>query len=237
MLTKESLDEALADAVMDRPREFFIGPRRFCLWSPSLGQSMLIQRHLTALRIDEAVVKANPSLEALRLAMQSRDEVCRLVAVHTFRRYSDLCRSKCIEKRARFFAKNLSDEEIAQLLMVIFSEPRLDEFLRLSGIADEQRKQSKISKVKNEGGHTLSLGGKTIFGTLIAPACEKLHLTPFQATWGISLINLQLLLADAVTSVYLSDEERKKCKITDNKNFINADDPANMAAILAQDWS
>lgn len=237
MLNKENINEALADVVMNRPREFFIGKQRFCLWSPSLGQSMLIQRHLMTLKIDEAIVKANPSLEALRLVTNSRKEVCNIIAVYTFHQYSEFCQSKLIAKRAKFFVKNLTDEELAQLLMLIFSEPRVDEYFKFSGIADEQEKQAKISRVKNEGGHALSLGGKTIFGTLIVPACEKLHLTPHQVTWDIPLINLQFLLADAVTSVYMSEEELKKCKITDNKNFIDADNPANMAAILAQDWS
>lgn len=237
MLTKDNINETLADAVMNRPREFFINERRFCIWSPSLGQSFIIQRHLSALKIDTDVVRANPSIEALRLVAQKKEQVCNLIAVYTFNRYEDFCHSKRIENRATYFSKHLSDEEIAQLLMVIFSEPRLDEYLLLSGIADEQEKQIKISHVKNENGHTLSLGGKTIFGNLLCPACEKLNLTPFQATWGIPLINLQLLLADAVTSVYLSDEELKKCKITNKSTFVNADDPANASAILKQDWS
>ena len=44
--------------------------------------------------------------------------------------------------------------------------------------------------------------------------------------WSISYVNLSLLLADAITTVYLSDDERKKLGRGDGE-VINADDPAN----------
>ena len=50
--------------------------------------------------------------------------------------------------------------------------------------------------------------------------------------WGISYANLQMLMADSITSVYLSPEERKKLGITDNLEIINADDPKNRDLIL-----
>ena len=51
--------------------------------------------------------------------------------------------------------------------------------------------------------------------------------------WGISYANLIMLKADAVTSVYLTDEERKEARIKTGRTFINADDPANAAIIKA----
>ena len=40
-----------------------------------------------------------------------------------------------------------------------------------------------------------------------------------------------------MTSVYLSDEERKKLHIPKNNSFINADDPENAKKIMAMDWN
>ena len=45
--------------------------------------------------------------------------------------------------------------------------------------------------------------------------------------WGISYANLKMLMADAITTVYLSEDERKKLNIYDDSEVINADDPKN----------
>ena len=56
--------------------------------------------------------------------------------------------------------------------------------------------------------------------------------------WGISLVNLQLLLADRVQNIYLTDEEKKKVSagLLNGGDTINADDKANMEKILAMNW-
>lgn len=51
--------------------------------------------------------------------------------------------------------------------------------------------------------------------------------------WGISYANLKMLLADAITTIYLTAEERKELNIFDNKEHINADDPKNRELIKA----
>ena len=43
-------------------------------------------------------------------------------------------------------------------------------------------------------------------------------------------------MADAITSVYLTDEEKKEARIPNDRTFINADDPENMAKIKAMKW-
>lgn len=238
MLTKDNLNETLADVVMNRPREFFIGSKRYCLWFPSLGQSLMIQRNIEALGLDFKLLQLNPPMEALRLVKLKKDEVCRILALHSFRSYAELSNSEAIERRSKSLGQSLTGEEIAQLLLVVFSFPKAEEVINLSGIREQQVEQARISKIKNADGHTVTFGGLTMFGSLIGPACEKLHLTPHQAVWEIPLIQLQLLLADSVNSVYLSEEERKQAHIRKgNAKQINAEDPANFAHILAMDWS
>jgi hypothetical protein len=84
----------------------------------------------------------------------------------------------------------------------------------------------KIAKVKGESGNTISFGGKSILGGLVIPACEKLNMTPQEVIWGISFPLLLALMADMETSVYLSDEERKKLHI--NANALSGDDPRTL---------
>ena len=213
MLTKDNLNEALADAVMDRPREFFIGKSRFCLWSPSLGMSMMLERHISALGIDSTVLARNHSMEALRLVEEKRKEVCDILAIHSFRRFSDLSNIQSLDKRSDYFSGNLTNDELAELLLIVLSEPKIETLLSFSGIAEDQKEQSGIARIKNKEGHNRSFGGKTIFGLLIDAACRAYGWTKEYVVWGIDLMSLRLMLADTVNSVYLSDEEAKQCGI------------------------
>ena len=213
MLTKDNLNETLADAVMDRPREFFIGERRFCLWSPSLGMSMMIERHISELDIDKIIISANPSMEAIRLATEKRKEICDILAIHSFRSFKDLSNSLRLKKRSDYFSDHLTEDEIAQLILIVLSEPRIETLISLSGIAEDQKEQSRIVSIKNKDGHNRTFGGKTIYGSLIDTACKAYGWTKHYVVWGIDLISLRMMLADSINSIYLSDEDMKQCGV------------------------
>ena len=66
--------------------------------------------------------------------------------------------------------------------------------------------------------------GKSIYGLLVDFACQRYGWTLDYILWGISLVNLNMLFADAITTVYLNDEERKKLGMS-NGEVIDADDP------------
>ena len=231
MLTKENLNEALADAVMDRPREFYIGEKRFCLWSPSLGMTMMLERHIAELGIDHGMIARNPSVEALRLTVDNRDEVCNILSISSFRRFSELSDVRKLQERSRYFSEHLSDEELAEILLLILSEPRIETILSVSGIAADQREQSMIAHIKNKGGHSRSFGGKTIYGLLIDAACRAYGWTKQYVVWGIDLVSLRMMLADSINSIYLSDEEAKQLGIQDQgaaRIGMSADDFAKL---------
>lgn len=237
MLTKDNLNEALADAVMNRPRELFIGDKRYCLWPPSLGVSLVLERHIAALGVDNDLLAKNPAMEALRLAKSRRKELTNILSILSFRRYADLCRSAKIEARAAMFARELSDEELAQLALIALTEPKAQSFITLAGVADEQAEQSRIARHKNRDGHTLSFGGKTIYGTLIDAACNRYGWTKDYVVWGVDLVSLQMLLADSINSVYLSDEEMKALNISSTHSQKFGMTPEDIARLKAMDWS
>ena len=239
IITKENLNDTLADAVMDRPREFFIGRCRFCLWSPTLGMTMMMERHLSSLDIDYKLLSENPSIEALRLATAYREEVCYILAILSFRRFFQLSNSKILSSRARYFSGHLSDEELAQLLLMALSVPRIETLSLLSGIADDQKAQSKIVQLKNKDGHNRSFGGKSIYGLLIDTACKAYGWTKEYVVWGIDFISLRLMLADSVNSIYLSDDDIKSLGFTySGKKEIYGMTPEDIAKIKAMDcWN
>lgn len=232
MLTKENLNEALADAVMDRPREFFIGNRRFCLWSPSLGMSMMLERHISELGINEKFMDMDPAFEALNLSTMKKDKVCMIIAIYSFRKFSDLSNSRKLNSRCSYFQSHLDSKELSQLLLWILSAPRAETLIFLSPIGEQREKQAQIAQIKKSS-NTITFGGTTIYGSLIAPAMSTLHMSYDDVVWGLSLINLKMLLADSINTVTLSEEEAKKYGMISEKSQkigMSADDFARLKA-------
>lgn len=236
MLTEENLNETLADAVMDRPREFFIGKRRVCLWYPTLGMSMMVERHLSSLDIDYKNLTKNPSLEAFRLIKEKRYIVCYILAILSFRNFNKLSNSEILKRKAEYYSSNISDEYLVSIFLVVLSDPKAETLISLTGIAKDQQTQSKIAQYKNKDGHTQSFGGKTIYGTLINVACKTFGWTKKYVVWGIDLISLRMMLADQVNSVYLSDKEMKDLKISSTSNQTYGMTPEDIAKLKAMDW-
>jgi hypothetical protein len=226
----------IADTVMERPYGFQIGKQQFYLYPVSLGKTYLISRLLDSLEMNTNIIKQNPYMEALRLCQGKRETVCRLLSYHTINKKEELFDNSIINKRCTFFEKNLSNEEMAQLLVMVLTDDNIGTFIKHLGIDRERKELARISKIKEKKGNSITFGGKSVFGSLILPACEKLNMTPQQIVWDISYSFLQMLMADAITSVYLTDEEKKEARIHNNQTFINADDPENIAKISAMRW-
>lgn len=110
-------------------------------------------------------------------------------------------------------------------MTIILSSDKIEEFIRYFGIDADREMKTRISRIKGEGS-SITFGGNSIYGLLIDFACQRYGWTMDYVLWGISYVNLNMLFADAVTTVYLSEEERKKLGRGDGE-VINADDPGN----------
>lgn len=118
---------------------------------------------------------------------------------------------------------------------MIFMEPDADSLITLSGLREQQEKQAQIAKVKREKNRTMTFGGLTMYGALIAPAMSALNMTMHQVVWEISLTNLKMLLADTVSTVYLSEEEVKAINAEASKEKYGMT-PEDIAKLKAMDW-
>lgn len=215
MITKDNLQENLEDLILDKGREFFIDDRRYLLYYPTLGMTIEIGRHISNLDINPKAIEKNPFYEALRLCSDSKDKVCMLLALYSFRRKEDHENSEVLKKRAKEFSK-LPVKDMASLLILILTDPDFDTLMHFTGLRKEREMQTKVGELKSTSGNSLSFGGKTILGSLIVPACELFHCIPECVVWDIPLLVLRLCLADKITSLYLTDEEAKKLKIRKN---------------------
>lgn len=226
MEDRELLEMNIADTIIERPIGFSVGKRSYFIYPATLGKTYLLARLFKSLDADEKVIATNPYLEAMRLSETKKEIVCRILAYHTFNRKNDILDNTKVEQRTKMLEKNLNTEDLATILVLILSGDNTEEFIRYFGIDKERVEKNRIYKVKDSKG-SISFGGKSTYGTLIDFACQRYGWSMDYAVWGISYANLKMLMADAITTIYLSEDERKKLNIHDDSEVINADDPKN----------
>lgn len=137
-----------------------------------------------------------------------------------------------VDKRTKLFSRTLSEEELATILVLILTSDNMDTFLRHFGIDKENTERKRIAKVKKNNG-SISFGGNSTYGTMIDFACQRYGWTFDYVVWGISYINLRMLMADAITTVYLSSDEMKQLGISGSEEIIDAGNPKNRERIKA----
>jgi len=240
------IDMNIDDALIEKPYGFTIeegekGERRFFLYPVTLGKLHLLQRHLSNLEINEENLKLQPYLEALRIVREKRSEVCKYFAYLTFKRKRDLFDNELVESRQKEFEEFCTEEDLSSLLIYVLTKDDVEAFKKHLGISRENERMSKVVAAKEsaqKSKNDFSFGGKTAYGLLIDTACERYGWTYEYVLWGISFVNLQMLLADRVQTVYLTDDEKKKIpkNLLSGDKVINADDKRNMEQILSMNW-
>lgn len=218
------MSQLLASTLIQQPHRFDVGKRAFFIHPLTLGKVYLLQGLHQDLGM-EMDGDALPFVEALRVASTHRLECARFIAAHTLQSPDELM-GLALEHRAEFFAQKLTTEERAQLLLLCLSLPTAESLMKELGIDKERERMAEALAAKGESRNTLSFGAKTVYGQLIAAAAEKFGWTLHYILWDISLSNLQLLLADASQSIYLTDEEANRAGRF-SSHLINGDDPDN----------
>lgn len=233
MEDKVLIEMDIADAIMEKPYSFYIGERHFFMYQPTLGHLYMIQPILQGMGMSEALLSINPYAEALRVCTAERERACRIVAYLTINKKIRIFKDSYVQERMQFFMDNLELEELAQLLILALTYDKTQEFIKYLGLDREQRDKERVMKAKEDKGNTFTFGGKSTYGTLISIACQQLGLTPNQVVWEISYVNLKMMLADNITSVHLTDEEKKKCPVSSDRTYLSGDDASNMEKIKA----
>lgn len=232
MEDKVLIEMDIADAIMEKPYSFYIGERHFFMYQPTLGHLYMIQPILSGMGMSEALMSVNPYAEALRLCTSEKERVCRILAYLTINN-KRIFKDEYVKERITYFLDNLELEDMAQLFILAMTYDKTQEFIKYLGLDREQRDKERVMRAKEDKGNTFTFGGKSTYGTLISVACQQLGLTPKQVVWEISYVNLKMMLADNIISVYLTDEEKKRCHVSSDRTFINGDDASNIDKIKA----
>lgn len=238
MKEKQLMEMDMADTIIDRPHGFSVGDRHFYMYPVTLGKMYLLSRLVEELQINHNILKANPYIEALRLANERKDICSRIITYHTIHTKAKIFDNEFVEKRSKFFVDKLDMEDMATLLVLVLTSDKTDSIMKYLKIDKEQERMELVTQVKVDK-NNISFGGLSVYGAILDAACERYHWTFDYVVWEISYTNLRLMLADKITSVYLSDKEIRKLPasmVRNKRNVIRADDPKNRDMIRQMDW-
>lgn len=223
----------LTDVIIGRPQEFKVGRKTFRLYPLTLAKMLLLKRQIDGLKLNMDILKANPFLEALRVVRDQRNTCCTILAYHTApNTYKDLFDTKSIATRRNFFNKSLSDEDMASLLIVALDD-KADRLMKHLGLDKEHEKLKEVLKVKQKHDkNSMNFCGLSLFGTFIGQL-KEMGYSDNEILYERGYTFLRLMLADKVTQIILTDEERKEIPESMGGTYVDANDPKNAEKIMA----
>ena len=221
----DDIDSLVIDSVTEKPICFGKDGRFFFLYPPSLGVALKSSKYLSALKVNPAVLAYDEEVEMLRLVNEHKANILRLIAMHTFKRRSDIMEESTLLKRI----EEISGLELPMMVvltkMIIEWHTWQEKLVKHFDLDKEAKQRKKISDYKDKESSSVSFGGRSVFGSILDYAAERYGWQVGYIVWGVSIINLNMMMCDTVTSVFLTKEERSKIGVSTDKIFINADDP------------
>ena len=189
----------------------------------TLGKMYLTSQLIESMDVNRENLMIDPFVEALRIINTKREESCRLIAYHTIKTKEELLNNRIVDVQQKLISK-FPNQDIATLLICILKNNSYQAIVEGAGIDKESKRMSKVNAAKSASGQFI-FGGKTVWGSLIDAACERYGWTFDYVVWDISYNNLTLMLKDKITSIYLSDDERKRAHLpSEDEEFIDGND-------------
>lgn len=214
-MEKTDIQNELAYAMTERPRCFRVSDRLFFIHPATLGMIHVCRPLIQALSHDEELSGMSSELEILRICGDDRLKVAELIAYRTCRGRDEVYDMQAIAGKTEFLAQNMEMEDMANVLVYILNEITCDveSYEEATGIASERMWMRKAISAKDREKGSLTFNGKTVYGSLIGHFCKEYGWTFQYVVWGISFVNLKMLIDDEVTTVYLNDDERRRCGV------------------------
>lgn len=220
------IEYTLADVIIERPQDFKVGRKSFKLYPVTLAKMFLLKRQVDGLELNTDILRANPYLEAIRLAKEKREVCCHILAYHTApNSYKELFNTLAITTRKNYFIKNLSDEDVASLMIMVLMADKTDEIIKHLGLDKERERMAKVMELKRKNDkNSISFNGISLFGTFIGQL-KEMGYSDNEILYEKSHAFLRLMLADKVVSIILTDEERQSLYDGDGGTLMDANDP------------
>ncbi len=227
IFTNLGMDTRGIDILLERRHEIEVDGRRFTLYPPSLGVTLMLKGGLELLGLD---LTLDPVVAVISAVERDRLQCCRLVALWSCKCRDEAMDAGLIEERALYLESHVDTSELSTLLIELLASTQVEDFLKSSGVTKEVERLRQVSSYKKND--TPTFGGKTIFGQQIDIVLQRYGWTLEYTVWGVSYAALTVLLADKVTQLILSEEERKRVPLhLLDSDVIDGDDPKNAQRI------
>lgn len=224
------IERALADIVTGRPHEFTVGRKHLRLYPVTLAKTFELKGHMENLDINLALLAANPYIEALRLVQVHRSTCASILAIHTARNTArDLYDDKAFRER-RNLMESLSVESMATLLMMVLTSDHSEQVMEHLGILKERERLRRVVSLKSGEKNQQSFGGVSLFGGFIGPL-KDMGYSDDEIIYERPYSYLRMMLADKVTTVYLSDDELRSLPADVGGTMLDGNDPASFAKL------
>ena len=229
----KEIEYDLADVIIGRPHGFTVGRKHFYLYPITLAKMFLLKRQIESLAINNEVLTINPFLEAMRLVKTDKETCCQIIAYHTApNTYKDLFDNRAITIRKNYFAREMDDDALASLLIMVLTADKTDKLIKELGLDKERERLNKVMEVKHKHDKNIqSFNGLSVFGTFIGQL-KEMGYTDNEILYEKGYSYLRLMLADKVVTVHLTDEEKRDLPRESGGTYFNASDPANAEKIL-----
>lgn len=232
---KGNIEQDLTDVILGKPHDFCVGERRIFFFPVTLAKKLVLKHQIELLNTDMRSLKANPYFEAIRLVHENKPVCCEIIAYHatpnTKKAFYD---TKAINSLKEYFEKEVSEETVASLLFVIFTSDKTEQLKKYLGLDGEQERMNRVMAVKRkQGKNNIAFGGKSLFGTFIGQLKEKGY-SDDDILFRYGYSYLSLMLADKITSIYLSDDELSELPTSVGGTMLDGNDPASKDAFKAQ---
>lgn len=207
--------------MIERPISFSIKRKHYSVYPATLGKIQLTARLIEAIGFNEETAQKDAQRAVFEAANAHRDECLRLIAYSTLPGADCLDENKVGERLEQLHT--IDNADIASLLIVILTQDKTKAIEKQFYMDKEKERMASVMKVKKQDKNSLSFGGRSVWGALIDAACERYGWSYQYVLWGISYSNLQLLFADQIRQIFLTDDERKKVHIPSDSIVISAD--------------
>lgn len=229
----KNLTSAIVQVLTEKPIGFDANGKHYHLYPMTLGKMYLTSYLIEALGINRDTLSALPFHEIIRVTKTHRDVCCRLIAYCTLNNKRELIGGKVTE-REKIIANDFDDEDIATIVLAILKDDKLETITKGIGIDKEIDNIQRVNRAKDST-NTYAFGGKSIWGSLIDVACERYGWSLDYVLWGISYANLTLMLKDKITTIYLSDKEKKRVHLPDrNGETLSGDNRENVMRLIKE---
>ena len=231
---KEDLESFFVDAVTERPQAVVIGKSTLHLYPVTLAKTLLLKRHLDALGPDLRRMAEDPYAECLRLAGQETDTVAGILAIHTAPNTREALHDQDGRRRRQDLLADVKREHLAGLLVTVLTSDKTEALMDHFGMTKERERLREAMRVKEkQGKNSLTFGGRTLLGNFIGPL-KEMGYRDEEILYERGYSYLRLMLADKLTSVYMTDEEQESLPQEYGGTLLDGNDPGALDELEAR---